>query len=150
MRLGRTKRSLRDGLETRQNRSLFESARARHPALAEHTSVAEVLAVLADGSQRRYREKDAIAQALVEEQQARPDPFWSAVLVVAFTPMLLHLRGRVMGEVLADAELDQLVVASFLESVDRIPLDQRSNRICLRLRQATERRVFRRVRFEQR
>jgi hypothetical protein len=62
--------------------------------------------------------------------------------------MLVRLRGRIRGSALDTADLDQLVISTFLEVVREFPLDRRQDRTCLHLRQMTQRRVFRVVRRE--
>ena len=144
------KGALRDEVRSEKNKVRFDEAKKKNTALAGHETVMSVLGVLGDESPRRYAEKDAVTRALVREYQERPHAFWGAVLVLAYSPMLNRLRGRIRGDAFAPDDLDQLVVTTFLEVVDTYPLDRWADRICLRLRQSTERRVFRALRDEQR
>ena len=126
-----------------RNQSRFEQARGRHPALASHDTVMSVLGVLADRAKSSHERKDAITRALVEEQQADPQPFWLAILLLAFAPMLQRLRSRVAEcRALARTEVAQVVTTCFLDAVETLPTHRRQERLCLRLRQNTERLVF--------
>ena len=126
----------------------FEDARSRHPALAAHPSMATVLAALERDDRDAYAEKEALTRALIAEHQAHPSSFLASVLLVAYYPMLSRLRHRIYGDALADEDLDQLVVASFLSVVAEYPMADRQERTALRLRQMTEHLVFRWVRQE--
>ena len=145
----RMKCALKHEVRSKKNKKLFEAARKRQPALARHETVMAVLGVLADESPKRYDEKEALTRALVQEHQERPHPFWGSVLLLSYSPMLCRLRGRIYGDAFPSDELDQLVVASFLETADECPLERWRDRVCLRLRQATERRLFSKIREEQ-
>lgn len=142
--------ALRDEVRSEKNKVRFEDAKKRRSTLAAHETVMSVLGVLGDESPRRYEEKDALTRALVREHQERPHSFWGAVLLLAYSPMLCRLRGRIYGDAFPADDLDQLVVSTFLEVIDDYPLERWRDRICLRLRQATERSVFRAMRDEQR
>jgi hypothetical protein len=132
-----------------KHENTFEEARAREPTLAAHASILSILAVMNDESERRYAEREALTRTLVREQQERPGPFWAAVLLIAYAPMLLRLRGRICGDAFARDDLDQMALEAFLEAVGRFPLDGRPTRIAMYLRQDTQRAVFRRLRAEQ-
>ena len=140
---------LRAEVRSPKHRALFEEARLRHAALGRHSAVAPLLAVLADNDCASYAEKEALTRAVIAEQQARPNSFWAALLLVAYYPMLSRLRHRIYGQAVAAEDLDQLVVASFLGVVANYPLDPPLDRTPMRLRQRTERQVFRVVCAEQ-
>jgi DNA-directed RNA polymerase specialized sigma24 family protein len=129
-------------------KALFQNAKARHPALAGHETAEAVLAALADESEAGWTEREALTRALLAEAQARRDPFWAALLVSAYYPMLVRLCGRLRGRGFDAEDLNQLVVSTFLDVVKSFPLDRRQDRTCMRLRQMTHRRVFRALRRE--
>jgi hypothetical protein len=112
-------------------------------------SIATVLAVLADTSDERYAERDALALALIREQQRAPSGLWTSALLIAFTPMLLRLRGRIAGNVAQRDELDLLVVEVFLEVVQQYAAGRPAGRTALYLRQDSQRAVFRALNLEQ-
>jgi hypothetical protein len=62
--------------------------------------------------------------------------------------MLVRLRGRIRGWALDSADLDQLVISTFIEVAHDFPLERRQDRTSMYLRQITQRRVFRIVRKE--
>lgn len=140
---------LRAEVRAPRNQPLFDQARRRHEAFASHDAIVSVLGVLAGDGQSRYAEKEALTRALLAEHQASPSAFWASVLLVAYYPMLSRLRHRIYGDALPGEDLDQLVVTSFLSAVADYPLDAAIDRTAMRLRQRTERLVFRVVCEEQ-
>ena len=64
---------------------------------------------------------------------------WASLLLGAFKPMLVRLRGRLVSDTVPGDELDQLVVTAFLAALTEVPL---MDRLPMRLRQRTERQVF--------
>lgn len=149
MSLRQLRNPLRDEVMSIKHENTFEEARAREPTLAAHASILSILAVMNDESERRYAEREALTRALVREQQGRPGPLWAGVLLIAYAPMLLRLRGRICGDAFARDDLDQMAFEAFFEAVGRFPLDARPTRIAMHLRQDTQRAVFRRLRAEQ-
>ncbi len=143
------KRALVSELKSESNMNLFKKQKSRHGILADHETVMSILAILDDESPRRWKEKDDIVRAIIDEDQKRSHPFWSSLLIVAFYPMLSRLRGRIVGDALSRDDLDQLVLSTFLEVIDAFPLSEKPNRICMYLRQMTQRQVFRQLRQEQ-
>jgi len=123
------------------NERRFDLARGLQPALFRHENVLSVLAAMHDSSELRLPEQEALTRALVAEQQAHPHPFWATVLLAAFHPMLCRLRGRLAGGTVAAEDLDQLVVAAFLEAVAECPVGYQRHTV-LQLRRLTQRRVF--------
>lgn len=150
MGLHQMKCALRVEVRAERNQKRFEEAKKHQLELRDHETVLSVLAVLGDESALRYAEKEALTRGLLREHKRRPHPFWNAVLVVAFYPMLARLRGRIYGDALPGDELDQIVLSAFLEVVRGFPLSQRRDRTCMYLRQMTQREVFKQVRAEQR
>ena len=127
---------------TERDERRFDAARRRHPALAEHETVQSVLEALRDPSAGRQAEQEALTRALVAEQQTRPHPFWATVLLVAFHPMLCRLLGRLAGSTPDSRDLDQMLVAAFLEAVAELPLQERDRRALAHLRWATRNKAF--------
>ena len=125
-----------------RNVLLFEAARSRHLALARHASVASVLGVLADDTGGRTVAQEAVVRALVEEHQSDPGPFWSAVLTLAFLPMLAGVRFRLSEDAVPGDELTSIVVHSFLQVIGRIEVGAGRRMTAFRLRRRTERRAF--------
>ena len=121
----------------------FEDAGSRQLALAGHATLASALAVLESPDRGAYAEKEALVRAILAEQQASPGTFWSSALLVACYPMLGGLRARIASNEQPTDELDQLVLASFLEVAGDFPLDRHLDRTFMRIRQQTRRRVFR-------
>jgi len=143
-------KSLRRTVENEGYAALFEEARRRRPELARHETVRSVLATLEDTAPERYAERDALTRALVAELQRKPHSLWSTVLQIAYFPMLCRLRCRILGETVTGHEVDQLVATSFLEVLHDLPLGPERDRLCMHVRQNTQRRVFRCLQQEQR
>lgn len=143
-------RRLKRTVDNSQYSALLEEARADSPELAQHKTVRSILAALEDTSPGRYEEREALTRALIAELQRKPHPLWSSLLQIAYFPMLFRLRGRILGEVVVGHEIDQVVVTSFLYALDSLPIGEDRDRLCMHLRQNTQRRVFRSLRKEQR
>jgi hypothetical protein len=149
---GQVKNALRDDIErlrrdavSARHRHAFEASRARQPALAVHADAASVLATLDDDAEGTYATREALVLALLHEHRASRAAVWASLLLGAFKPMLVRLRGRLISDTMPGDELDQIVVTAFLGSLTEVPL---SNRLALRLRQRTERQVFALLRKE--
>jgi hypothetical protein len=149
MSLKKIKHALLRELGTHSNMQLFQKAKSHHAALAKHETAMSMLTLLASNARRHWEEKDQLVAVLLKESQHSVHPYWKALLTVAFYPMLSHLRGRITGNALPRDDLDQLVLTSFLEVIAIFPLDSKRDRICMYLRQMTQRRVFQKLHFEQ-
>ena len=147
---GQMIRSLRGEVFSDRHVRLFTEARDRHEVFEHHSTIASVLGVLDDERRSAYTEKEALTRALVAELQATKTSYWPAVLLFAYYPMLSRLRHRIFGDSISRCDLDQIVIATFLSVVDDFPLEEKTNRIAMHLRQRTQRRVFRTLRQEQR
>ena len=132
------------------NQALFERARARNEALAQHETMQSVLEMLRDETPETYPVRDTLTRVLIAELRRENHPFWHSALQLAYYPMLSHLRCRIRGEAVVGHEIDQVVITAFLEVLDTLPIGPEVDRICMRLSQSTRRRVFRFLRQEQR
>lgn len=142
---------LRDTALAKGHSALYDDARTRQPALAEHVSILSVLAVLAGTSEAQYPERDALTRALLAEQQRAPHQLWTSALMLAYTPMFTRLRGRLISSAVDHDELDMLVMEAFLEAVQSYPLaKRRPGHTALYLRQDTQRAVFKLLKLEHR
>lgn len=124
----------------------FAGAAQRRPALGAHGELQSVLRALADESEAAYPAREALSLALIQEHRETGDTLWSSVLLLAYYPMLSRLRHRLVTTTLSREELDQVVLAAFLTTVDEVPLHK--DRLPMRLRQRTERQVFQVLRRE--
>lgn len=118
--------------------------------MARHEAIRQVLKVLSKEGSETYAEKDALTLEIVVEQRMNPSSFWTAVLLVAYYPMLSRLRHRIWGDAFLSDDLDQLVVTGFLTVVAEFPIESRRSHTAVKLRQRTERFVFGMVRQQQR
>jgi len=128
----------------------FSEAQARHQCLAPYATLPSVLDAIGEQSDDSWHERERLTRALIAEYQVSSRPFWASVLLAAYYPMLNRLRHRVWGRSLQRDDLDQLVIASFLQVIATFPLAKKPDLIALRLRQRTERKVFDALRIEQR
>ena len=145
-----TIQSLKPDVLSARHTPLFEAARSRHDALAGPHDIASVLDTLGDERREAYAERDAITRALIAEHQESPSSFWSAVLLLAYYPMLSRLRHRIYGDAIPAGDLDQIVITMFLTVIAELRLDKKPDRTAMHLRQQTQRRVFRLVKEDQR
>ncbi len=122
----------------------------RQVALGGYESAGAMLAFLGRGDPDAYKQKEATVRALLAEHRAGCDGYWTSLLLVAFGPMLCRLRVRIFPDDFDGDDLDQMVLFGFLAAADEEGIDNGRGRLCLRLRQATERRVFSWLRREKR
>ena len=132
--------------------SNYLARRAGIPAFAPYSNLSALLLFLDERSAETFASREAILRALLDEHRraARvppPTSAWAGALLVAFTPMLISLRGRLRGDALAKDELDQLVLEGFLDALTRCPLDAKG--LCARLHLDTRRFVIRALVREQ-
>ena len=128
----------RDALSVR-HRHAFEAGRAKQPAITAHADAASVLAMLDDEAEGTYASREALTEAIIREHRASRAAVWASLLLGAFKPMLVRLRGRLVSDTVPGDELDHLVVTAFLAALTDVPL---MDRLPMRLRQRTERQVF--------
>ena len=124
-----------------KHRRRFGEFRQRHALGAENMPA--VLATLAERERKTYANREALTKALLTEYQSRPSSLWSSALIVAYGPMLLRLRNRLMSDDMPGDDLDQMVFETFLGVARRLSLDDPRGRLPMFLRQATQRAVFR-------
>ena len=137
---------LRTDVTSPSRQGTFELARARRAAFATHASTASVLAALSDDRDSTYPEREQLTQALLAECRAQAEPVWRSMLVVAYYPLLSRLRRRIVGDAVPREDLDQLVLTAFLSAIDALLPHECVDRTAMRLRQRTERQVFRLLR----
>jgi hypothetical protein len=122
---------------------------ARHPGFGDHTTPFSVLAVFEDPSNERYAEKDDLTRALWLEHAMRPHRLWTRLLILGYLPMLMHLRSQLDCKSMGPNDLNQLVLTSFLEVLDRSKTLEKPDRLPLHLRQRTRYIVFQSLRHEE-
>ena len=149
MSLKKIKQALVMELGKKSNMDLFQKTKRHYKALAYHETAMSVLALLSKESPRHWEEKDNLVRALIKVSQTHPHSYWRTLLTIAFYPMLSRLRGRITGNALSRDDLDQLVLSSFLEVVEKFSLNEKPDRTCMHLRQMTKNLVFRRLKQEQ-
>lgn len=148
--------SLRHEVSSRKHQTIFEDARSREPALSRHHTPLEAVDgdEAGDGNTKRspesYAQRDDLVRALMRSHHTQPHPLFTSMLILAYLPMLSRLRRRILGHQFLADDLDQMVVHAFLETIADRNLAEKPDRTSLRLRQATERRVFKQLRIRQR
>ncbi|ACY13565.1 conserved hypothetical protein [Haliangium ochraceum DSM 14365] len=150
MSLQRIKRNLEREVFTDGNQQRFALAKTRNRALQPYDSLAALLAAFDDAAPLSYTDKEAILQALLREHRSGAASLWSAVLVLAFYPMLSGLSRRIRCDVLRRDDLCQMLLEAFLEAVHSAPVAGGRNRTFSYLRLATKRSVFASLRRMQR
>ena len=126
----------------------FREGRLRQPLLADYPDVSSVFTALADQQEETYPARDALTRALLAEYQESRKPLWASILLVAYYPMLSHLRRRVIKNPIPPSEIDQVLMMAFLTILAEFPLATHSDRVPMRLRQGTRRWVFKHLRKE--
>lgn len=146
---------LRDGFvaELWRHRKTYDETRVHYADLGTYPTAEALLTLFADADESRYPEKERITRILLLEYvvTAEPHPLWSALLVLAYFPMLKRLRDRVRGMAADDGfDADQMALEAFLDMLENDPVEEKPDRIALHMRQATERRLFAQLRKWQR
>lgn len=125
----------------RQALAWFASLQARRPAFAGHATLADLIAFLSTSGKATFAERENLLWDLVEEYQASGDDFPLLLLYVAYGPLLLRIRRRLVATRTPQDELDQIVIMAFMMVIKR-PSTKRCPMMPLHLRQRTERLVF--------
>jgi hypothetical protein len=137
-----TEHMRRDVLSMRHRRQ-FADAQQRSARLAQYATPADALTVLKSDTAELADERDPLTHALLLEHRRGASSFWSTMLVVAYYPMLSCLRYRLVSARLTPDDLDQLVLCTFLGTLDELSLPEGPRHIALRLRRSTARTLFR-------
>ena len=124
-------------LSLSRHQSHYAAARGRLASLATFTTAKELVAALHQSSPLREAARyDAIA-ALLREHRTNPHPLWSALLILAFAPMLRQLRSRLGYP--RDEDRDQRVLLAFVEAMATVRPDVYA---AVALTRATKKAVF--------
>ena len=89
---------LRRDARSERHRHAFEAGRAKQPAIAAHADAASVLAMLDDEAEGTYAAREALTEAIIREHRASRAAVWASLLLGAFKPMLVRLRGRLVSD----------------------------------------------------
>ncbi|HEY2515433.1 MAG TPA: hypothetical protein VGI39_31410 [Polyangiaceae bacterium] len=116
----------------------FARGRAAQPRLAPFADPGALLEQLAPSSPATHAQRDAVTLALIAEHQRTSRTLWSALLLVAFAPMLKRITRRLYDQ--RDAE--ERVLLAFLEAARKISVQRPPSHLALHLRRATERGAF--------
>lgn len=138
-------RGLEGEVRAAGNVRLFDEAKVRRSALANYATKEDVLAAITGKSGASPSEREQIVRALVTEQQTAPRALWTAMLALAFRPMILRFSKQ-LGGVVAD-EREQTALVAFVETVS---LFAPGNCAILNLDWATRRSIFRPLARERR
>lgn len=132
---------LRQDVVSDRYRPVFAAAREHEDAFINHPTVESVLATLASGSEQAYAERDRLLSALLRQRGRGSGAFWSSVLLVAFYPCLSRLCRAISSRVPA-RERGHLAIFCFLHALEAHS-DGQWDRLAMRLRQHTERHLYR-------
>jgi hypothetical protein len=120
-----------------RNTHSFQDTRARRAELARFETVLDVARALDASSSLPVEERRALVTVLVEEAQRGTSQVWTALLVLAFAPMLHRIRHSVGAR--RDDDLDSVVLAAFIGAARSIRPGAYTS---LALRWATEKEVL--------
>lgn len=144
MPLGKMRTPLRTEVCSPKNARAFERAREKHAALRQYANATALLAFFGDESPTRMPEKETIARVLLVEHQLGDSAFWSSLLTLMYLPMLIALERRIKPGTLASDEIEQLVVAKFMEAISSYRVHAHVDaHTFVRIAQRTAKRVYR-------
>ena len=149
MRLETIREGLKREVAKAETRLTFEAARDRHPALRPFDDPLAAVDFLNDTDRRATSARSEVTRAMIEEVQTRGTSCWAAVLLYAYFPGLLRIRGsahRARG--LSAEEIDLLVIEAFVEVASTLPLDRQGRLAVVNLVLGTRKVVFRHLRSE--
>jgi len=133
---------LEQELETRQYQELLIDLRRREPFLRVFASWADVLTSMRRGTSRDPR-KDEVLRPILAAHAADQDHRWRTILLVIFWPGLTALHRRKSHWNRDDPEeLWQRIFWAFHETICRINLDRRSDRLAQWIYNATAHRLY--------
>jgi len=151
--MSRTFRQLFDPLRNKvcstRAQAVYDEGRCRREGLIDLFTVPALLELLGESRMNDYVRKDLATRSLIAEYQRGGDSLWSSLLLVAYFPMLSRLRSRIWGNAMCQDDLDQLVIISFLGVCRSYDLDRYDTYTIVRLRQLTQKRVFKELRLVQ-
>lgn len=149
MRLETVREALNRQVRSKETTHHFQAARERHPALQPFGDAEAAIAFLNDNDPARRPDRSAVTRSMVEEVQARGPTCWSAILMVAYFPGLLRIRGALQRKGgLSREDLDWLVIESFIEVAGRMPLETQGRLAVVNLVLGTRKAVFEQLRRE--
>jgi hypothetical protein len=124
MQLAALQAELRRELATETTQNVFNNIKQEHIGLRQYPTVLSVLAVL-DDQDARYETQDGLLRVLVACAQTHPaQRLWRQILLVAFLPGLMRIRGRtIVGEHEAQ-DVDAALWAAFFEVLHRYRLSR--------------------------
>lgn len=142
MSLSRVRSDLMRALRSAAASVAFEGALDRHESLRAYPTITSVLVEMQNQSPELYPQRDLLTRVFVAEAQSTKQDAWISALLAAYLPMLIRLRGRLVCDTIARPDLDQIVLEAFMQVVASFPLEKRRDRTAMRLRQETQRAVF--------
>jgi hypothetical protein len=125
----------------------YAEARARCTMLAPYETPDALVAALRGPSALTPPRRQALVAAVVAEHQRSKRPLWQSVLLAAFEPMLVRLRGNA-GSATGE-DWDQEVLLAFLEAAATLQPGEEMMRALLWLTEAKLKRATRRDRRAQ-
>ncbi len=115
----------------------FERMRTEHPELQGYADVASILEALAS-RRLQYASRDDITRALIAGRQQSHDTLSIAMLIAAYSPMLVRMRVCATTPLVRDEDLDQLLLIAFLEAVGSYDT-RKPGPVAVQLKRQTER-----------
>jgi len=157
MNLSELRETLERSLQGDQNLKTLKRARERQSALKRFQTTDDVLRFLnlphhellkvkrwGVTQEQIQSERSAVTAALIGEAQRRESALWTTLLILAYFPALLCLRGAVRASAsLSAEELNALVVECFLETVQGLPLETQGRLAVVNLTLGTRKCVWR-------
>ena len=96
----------------------FEQAKATSAALANYTAIENVMAALRGAPRASIDERQLLIDAILRQHQAAPRALGTAMLGLAFRPMLTSLARKLRD--VAWEERDQVALFAFLETLSEV------------------------------
>lgn len=127
----------------------FDDARGDHAALRTFRGPLAVVDFLHHGEPRFAAARSDVTRALIALAQERRSSLWNGLLLRAFFPALLRIRRGIGPNAgVTPADVDLLVLESFLEIAATLPLTTQGRLAVINLVLGTRKAIFRHLRAE--
>lgn len=149
MRLDSVRESLTASLASPTLIAAFARGRSRQEALALFDLPVDVVEFLNTRDLDACARRSAVTAALIAEAQRGAESCWATILLVAYFPGLLRIRGALKPAAYLDHdEVSALILESFMEVVGTLPLDTQGRHAVINLVFSTRKRVMQQLRSD--
>ncbi len=131
-----------------KNHVRYARAQTRSATLAPYRTSQELLAAFRVNSELNPAQRDGLTVALISEYQGEPHSLWSALLLLAYEPMVRGFAARLRN--VEPEEACGRILAAFLEVVAKFPTSHIPAKVALSLQRRVAEKIFDPIRRDSR